>query len=204
MIRLKEEYQNLNNMIGVFAVAVALGLDAFSVALGLGLSGVSRSYRTRFVGTVAALHVIMPLLGLYLGLAAGSFMGKWAAIVGALVLAFIGFQMIREGLGSYETTAKFGEAREKLFNKRPEVSLGGWSSVLVLGLSVSVDALAVGFGLGTTKVPILYTVITTGIVAGIMTALGWLGGRYFSELIGKRAQAAGGILLILMAIKMLL
>ncbi len=194
----------MNNMVGVFAVAVALGLDAFSVALGLGLSGASRSFRTRFIGTVAAMHVVMPLLGLYLGLAAGSFLGKWAAIVGALVLAYIGFQMIREGLGSYETTASFGEAREKLFKKGPEVSLGGWLSVLVLGLSVSVDALAVGFGLGTTKVPILYTVMTTGIVAGVMTGLGWLGGRYFSELVGKRAQAAGGILLILMAVKMLL
>ncbi|MGE5543760.1 MAG: manganese efflux pump MntP family protein [Bacillota bacterium] len=191
-------------MIGVFAVAVALGLDAFSVALGLGLSGVSRSFRTRFIGTVALLHVAMPLFGLYLGLAAGSFMGKWAAIAGALVLAYIGFQMIREGLESYQTVVKFSEARQKLFNKAPEVSLGGWSSVLVLGLSVSVDALAVGFGLGITKVPILYTVITTGIVAGIMTGLGWLGGKYFNELAGKRAQAAGGILLILMAIKMLL
>ena len=192
-------------MIEVFAVAVALGLDAFSIALGLGLSGVSRYYRTRFIGTVALLHVAMPLLGLYLGLAAGSFMGKWAAIAGAIVLAYIGFQMIREGLQSYQTTARFSEARKKLFNnKEPETSLGGWSSVLVLGLSVSVDALAVGFGLGTARVPVLYTVVTTGIVAGVMTGLGWLGGKYFSDLVGKRAQAAGGILLFLMAIKMLL
>ena len=46
----------MNNMIGVFAVAVALGLDAFSVALELGLSGVSRTFKTRFVGTVAVLR----------------------------------------------------------------------------------------------------------------------------------------------------
>lgn len=194
----------MNSMVEVFAVAVALGLDAFSVALGLGLSGVSRYFRTRFIATVALLHVAMPLLGLYLGLAAGSFMGKWAAIAGAVVLAYIGFQMIREGLQSYQTTAKFSEARKKLFTKGPEISLDGWSSVLVLGLSVSVDALAVGFGLGTARVPILYTVVTTGIVAGVMTGAGWLGGKYFSDLVGKRAQAAGGILLIAMAIKMLL
>lgn len=191
-------------MIGVFAVAVALGLDAFSIALGLGLSGVSRIFKTRFVGTVAVLHVVMPLLGLYLGLAAGSFLGKWAAIVGAVVLAYIGFEMIRKGIENDQTTARFGEARQKLFRRGPQVNLVGWSSVLVLALSVSVDALAVGFGLGTTKVPILYTVMTTGIVAGVMSSLGWLGGKYFSELFGKRAQAAGGILLILLAIKMLL
>ncbi len=194
----------MNNMIGVFAVAVALGLDAFSVALGLGLSGVSRTFKTRFVGTVAVLHVVMPLLGLYLGLAAGSFLGKWAAIVGAVVLAYIGLEMIRKGMESHQITARFGEARQKLFSQDQHVNLMGWSSVVVLGLSVSVDALAVGFGLGTTKFPIFYTVITTGIVAGIMTGLGWLGGKYFSEFFGKRAQALGGALLILLAIKMLL
>jgi len=37
-----------------------------------------------------------------------------------------------------------------------------------------------------------------------MTGAGWMGGKYFSDLVGKRAQAAGGILLILMAIKMLM
>ncbi|NLW44010.1 MAG: manganese efflux pump [Syntrophomonadaceae bacterium] len=194
----------MNSMIEVFAVAVALGLDAFSVAMGLGLSGVSRYYRTRFIGTVALLHVAMPLLGLYLGLAAGTFMGKWAAIAGAVVLAYIGFQMIREGLREFQTAVRISEAREKLLLKEPETTLGGWASILVLGFSVSIDALAVGFGLGTARVPILYTVVTTGIVAGVMTGAGWMGGKYFSDLVGKRAQAAGGILLILMAIKMLM
>lgn len=193
----------MNNFIGILAVAVALGLDAFSVALGLGLSGVSRSFKTRFVGMVALLHVIMPLAGLYLGLAVGSYLGKWAAIVGSIVLAYIGLQMMRRGVGSHQTEMSFKEARGKL-EQKPVVNLSGWSSVLILGLSVSVDALAVGFGIGTAKVPIFYTVLTTGTVAGIMTGMGWLGGQYFSELIGKRAQAAGGILLILLAIKMLM
>ncbi|MGE5423703.1 MAG: manganese efflux pump, partial [Ignavibacteriales bacterium] len=68
-----------NSMISVLAVAVALGADAFSVALGLGLSGVPRSFKIKFVVTVAVFHVIMPLVGLYVGLTAGNLFGRWAA-----------------------------------------------------------------------------------------------------------------------------
>lgn len=193
----------MNDMLAVFAVAIALGADAFSVALGLGLAGVSNLFKKRFVAIVAILHVIMPLLGLELGIVAGTFLGKWASIIGAVVLAFIGIQMIRKGLVKEESFS-FQEARGKLFNNNDHKEASGWIGEIILGLSVSIDALTVGFGLGTTKVPIVYTVITTGLVAGAMTALGWLGARFFSEFTGKRAQAFGGVVLTLLAVKMLL
>lgn len=195
----------MNNILSVLAVAVALGADAFSVALGLGLSGVSRNFKVRFVGTVAVFHVIMPLLGLYIGLTAGNILGRWAAIIGAVVLAFIGFQMLRKGLEDEERSNMDG-ARTKLASQKAEAARGmsGWAAIAVLALSVSVDALAVGFGLGTTQVPIVYTVVTMGSVAGIMTGLGWIGAKYSSEILGRRAQAVGGIILTILAIKMLL
>lgn len=192
----------LNNMLSVFAVAVALGADAFSIALGLGLSGTTRSFKVRFVGVVAILHVMMPLIGLEVGAMAGQFLGKWAAIIGAVVLAFIGVQMLKKGFES-EKPIKLSEARQKIKNTT-EPSFTGWMAVIVLGLSVSIDALTVGFGLGTARVPILYTVITTGFLAGLMTAFGWLGAKYFSEVIGRRAQIFGGLILTVLAVKMLL
>jgi len=87
--------------------------------------------------------------------------------------------------------------------RNDRIALGGWTAVLVLGLSVSVDALVAGFGLGITRVSILSTVVIMGVVAGLMTGLGWLGAKYCSELIGKRAEAVGGVLLILLALKIL-
>jgi len=191
----------LNELMGSFIVAIALGLDAFSVALCLGLSGISRTFKLQFIGVVSILHVLLPLTGLYLGLAAGNLAGKWAAIIGALVLAFIGQQMIREGLAKEEVMC-FREARVKM-ERNDRIALGGWTAVLVLGLSVSVDALVAGFGLGITRVSILSTVVIMGVVAGLMTGLGWLGAKYCSELIGKRAEAVGGVLLILLALKIL-
>lgn len=184
-----------NSMISVLAVAVALGADAFSVALGLGLSGVPRSFKTKFVVTVAVFHVVMPLVGLYVGLTAGNLFGRWAAIIGAIVLAFIGFEMLRKGFEKEE------QANQQSKDSR---NMTGWGAIAVLALSVSVDALAVGFGLGTARVPIPYTVAIMGTVAGIMTGLGWIAAKYSSELLGRRAQAVGGIILTILAIKMLL
>ncbi|NLB17583.1 MAG: manganese efflux pump [Syntrophomonadaceae bacterium] len=191
----------MNELFGVFIVAISLGLDAFSVALSLGLSGISRLFKIQFMGVVAILHVLLPLVGLYLGLAVGNMVGKWASIIGAIVLAFIGLQMVKGGLAKEEVMS-FPEARGKMKNN-DRIALGGWTSVLVLGLSVSVDALVAGFGLGITQASILSTVLIMGMVAGLMTGLGWLGAKYCNELIGKRAEAFGGVILILLALKML-
>ena len=56
-------------LVTIIVVAIVLGMDALSLAMGMGLRGVSRNYEMRFVLTVGILHVLMPLLGLSLGLA---------------------------------------------------------------------------------------------------------------------------------------
>jgi len=70
----------------VAIIAVVLGMDAFSLALGLGLKGVSYRYEIKFSGLVALFHVFMPLMGLYLGVVSGRFLGVWAQRLGAVVL----------------------------------------------------------------------------------------------------------------------
>ena len=73
-----------------------------------------------------------------------------------------------------------------------------------MGTSVSIDALTVGFSLGTFKMPVFITVMIMGIIAAIMSLLGFLGGRMFSRLVGSYAQMAGGIVLAVLAVKLLL
>lgn len=190
------------NLLPVFAVAVALGADAFSVALGLGMTKTSRTFRIRFVLTVAALHVIMPLLGLMVGQAAGTYLGRWATALGALVLAFIGMQMLHKGM---QTRNKPEPLETKPAEKKTNrFEAKGWGGVLLLAVSVSIDALTVGFGLGALHTPIPLTVALTGSIAGLMTALGWLGGRFSGGLLGHRALLFGGVILVVIAIKMVL
>ena len=184
----------------VIIVAVVLGMDAFSLALGLGIKGVSTQYELKFSAAVALFHVIMPLMGLYLGVAVGSFLGFGAQILGAAVLIYIGAQFMVHG---YRSTRKkaypFCKASMEQNMETPDPS----GNLLLLVGSVSMDALAVGFGLGAFRMPILFTVITTGAIAGAMTWLGFLGGRVFSRLAGVYAQMMGGIVLIILAGKLL-
>ncbi|NMA63879.1 MAG: manganese efflux pump [Syntrophomonadaceae bacterium] len=193
------------DMATILAVAVALGADALSVALGMGLSGVGRQVKIRFVTIVAVLHVLMPLVGMQVGLAAGRFLGVWAGWLGALVLFYIGYDMIKSGVKDTETFS-FAEGKQALWGqaeveRQPKGSL---LAMVIVGVSVSIDALTVGFSLGTARVPVALTVVVMGITAGFMTTIGFIGGGFLGRTVGSRAQVAGGIVLFLLAITMIL
>lgn len=186
----------------VILVALVLGADAFSLAMGMGLKGVPRSYGIKFSALVSIFHVLMPLIGLSLGIAAGNFLGIWAGRVGALVLAYLGVDMIRKGYGDLQPQYfKLRQAKEMV---EPEDRIGtGWINLILLTTSVSIDALTVGFSLGTIfTIPIFYPVLVIGLTAGVMTMAGFMGGKFVNQLIGTYAQIAGGLILIGLAFKM--
>ncbi len=184
----------------VVLVAIVLGADAFSLSMGMGIQGVSSRFERRFAALVAVFHVLMPLLGLSLGMVAGNFLGIWAGRVGAVIMAYIGLTMFWK---AYQETKPqsltFSEAQE-LFKTVPTIN-DSWVILLLLTVSVSIDALTVGFGLGIIKAPILLTVLIMGLIAGSMTMLGFKGGKLFSRMIGSYSQAFGGLVLLALAIK---
>lgn len=172
----------------VLLLAVALGTDSFSLCLGIGLAGVRRAQVYLISFTVLLFHIFMPLLGWYAGEYVGSLLGRWAGYIGAAVLLYLGVKMIRGGLHPPEE------------NPRP-VSLNT-AGLLLLAASVSMDALSVGFTLGTQRVNLLATVLTFGIVAGLMTCLGLVLGKLLGRLAGARAQLLGGLILLGIGIKL--
>ena len=189
----------------ILLIAVALGADAFSMAIGIGTCNIR--YRQMIIISLVVLifHVVMPLIGLYLGALAGSVIGRIAEIIGALVLAIIGILMLREGIKGDD-----GEGVSKalkslgLVSKEGNVltvTIGFWACI-VLAAGVSLDALTVGFGLGTLDFNLTLTVLTIGLVAGIMTALGFLFGKKLGGWLGDKAQIVGGVVLIGVGIRM--
>lgn len=190
------------DVITIILVAIVLGADSFSLAMGMALRGVSRSYEYRFSVTVGVFHVIMPLIGLSLGMAAGKLLGVWAARAGAVVLIWLGVDMLLKGYRSSRPRSyKFNDGR-KMMAEKHKSHQEGWGGILLLATSVSIDALTVGFSLGTVKMPILLTVVIMGIMAGSMTLLGFKGGKLFGRLMGSYAQMIGGTVLVLLALKM--
>ncbi len=179
-----------------------MGTDAFSVALGLGIARVAASFRVRFVGVVSVLHVLMPLVGLEIGLTAGRILGVWAGRIGALVLVLVAYDMLRKGKTS-NAEAPLSQT-QGLGQRKVAFAGASLAAVWALGLSVSMDALTVGFGLGTAEVPVGITVAVMGVTAGVMTAAGFFGGRWLGKTVGRAAQALGGCVLLLIALKMVL
>lgn len=170
-------------------LAVALGTDAFSLCLGIGMAGVNRKQMLIISITVLVFHIFMPLVGWYTGELAGNLLGRAASLIGSSLLVYLGGRMI-------------WDSRRNGREGGIKVSFNAWGLVL-LGASVSMDALSVGFTLGAQQVDLLRTAATIGLVAGIMTAAGLVCGRFMSSLAGERAQFAGGIILVGIGIKLL-
>ncbi|HAP93186.1 MAG TPA: manganese efflux pump MntP [Desulfotomaculum sp.] len=175
--------------ITLFLLALALGTDAFSLCLGIGMAGITRRQIIMISLSVLAFHIIMPLAGWQIGGVAGKLLGQAASVAGALLLLYLGVRMIWHALRGDSAIA-------------PRiVLLKGWG-VLLIGLGVSMDALAVGFTLGTQGVSLLLTALVFGLVAGLMTLCGLLLGRWLGYRIGERAQLVGGVVLVGIGVKL--
>ncbi|MCO1601510.1 manganese efflux pump MntP [Desulfosporosinus nitroreducens] len=193
------------NLVWVVAVATALGADAFSLALAIGLAGIRKSMMVRLSFIVALFHVFMPLSGMILGQALGSILGQFASLLGALVLIGLGGRMLYKVYRPTKQSFPFGEARETLFHKNNtgNSTLKGYG-IYVLAASVSLDALSVGFSLGTIRADIFMTVMIIGMIAGLMTGMGLVLGRIMGTRLGEKAELFGGLALFLIGIKLLL
>ncbi len=75
--------------------------------------------------------------------------------------------------------------------------------LLTLSLATSIDALAVGLSLAFLEVNIALASPTIGVVAFVFTAIGFILGKRASQLIGRRAEALGGIILLAIALRIL-
>lgn len=173
----------------LLALAVALGTDAFSLCVGIGLSGVNRRQILLISATVLIFHIFMPLAGWLVGEIAGSLIGRAAAIAGSLLLIYLGLKMARD-------TWRDRDAAEPTI-----IRFSAWGLIL-LGASVSMDALSVGFTLGAHQANLLLTAGVIGIVAGLMTTSGLVFGRFLGAWVGRKAQFVGGLILVGIGIRL--
>lgn len=178
------------SIITVFLLALALGADGLSLCIGLGITGVRRAQIYIISGIIFLFHVLMPLIGLYLGQLAGDLLGRAAGIIGALIIIYLGAKTI------YCTFRPPPETLEKN-------SFGIWG-MIAMAMSVSMDALSVGFSLGTQQLSLLLVVSLFGFVAGIMAILGFYLGKTCGPCLGERANLAAGIILLGIGVKLLI
>ena len=180
------------SFLSLFFIAVGLAMDAFAVAVCAGLTMPKSDMKKSFIIGLyfCVFQAIMPILGY---MAATLFADKinvydhWIAFV---LLSFIGGKMIIESF-------KKDEIDEKEFSLKP-------ARMLSLAVATSIDALAVGVSFAFLKVSIFPAAGFIGLVTLILSVLGVKIGNVFGEKFKSKAEFAGGVILVLMGLKILL
>ncbi len=180
-------------MIEILLISVSVAMDAFAVSIGKGLT-VTRVRPVDVIKTAlwfGGFQALFPLLGFF---AANTFSKYVTAVDHWIIfalLAFIGGNMIREAFGEEEENSR-------------ETAQFDWRHMLPLAVACSIDAFAVGVSFAFMQVNIWFSVIVISVVTGAFSAAGLYIGRVFGARWQKPAQIAGGAVLVLLGLKVLL
>lgn len=175
----------------LFILAVGLSMDAFAVAVCKGLAiGKIRGKHVLIVGLwFGGFQALMPLIGYLLGSRFAAYIAAVDHWIAMILLSLIGANMIRESL-----------------DRDPEhvnPSLG-FKTMAVMAVATSIDALAVGVTFAFLEVRILPAVSFIGVITFGLSALGVKIGSIFGTKYKSKAELLGGVILILLGIKILL
>ncbi len=178
----------------LFLIAVGLSMDAFAVSICKGLK--MQRFNVRHAGVIAlafgGFQALMPVIGWFLGKQFESYItgiDHWIAFV---LLAVIGGKMAVESFKKEEEDSS--KENEKLDVKE----------LLVLAVATSIDALAVGITFAFLQVSIVPAVSLIGVITFVLSAVGVFIGHKFGAKFKSKAELAGGIILILIGLKILL
>jgi len=181
------------DLASLLLIAIGLSADCFAVALGVSISGSGPSSR-RMLRTALAFGVaqsLMTAIGWAVGSTVVDFIASYDHWVAFGLLTVIGGRMLWESLHPREAEAKAGDTTKGV-------------ALLLLSVATSIDALAVGLSFAFLEVNIALAALTIGGVAFTIAALGFLLGRKAGHVMGKRAEAMGGVILIAIGLRILL
>lgn len=178
------------NLFDLVITAIALSMDAFAVSISKGLS--SRQYRLRYSLITGAyfggFQALMPFLGYLLAGLFAKYITAFDHWIAFFLLAIIGGNMIREACSKEE---------EKLNDSY------GFKAMLPLAIATSIDALATGVSFAVMGANIYIAIALIGVTTFLFSAAGVKIGNVFGVKYKSKAEFVGGLILILMGIKIL-
>ncbi len=182
------------NFVELFFIALGLSMDAFAISVCKGLSTGTGAGKVKLRHSVicglyfGGFQVLMPLIGYFLGRKFESLISNIAPIVAFVLLALIGVNMIRESRGEAEKVN----------------SSFAFKAMLPLAIATSIDALVVGISFAMVDgTNIWYAITLIGITTLIISAIGVKIGSAVGDKFGSKAELAGGIILIVLGLKIL-
>lgn len=174
-------------------LSLGLAMDAFSVSVCKGLSMKKIDYKG---ATITALFFgvfqgLMPLLGYFLGSRFEQFISTYSHWIAFILLGFIGGKMIYEVIKVGDDESVSGEYKLDI------------KELFILAIATSIDALAVGVIFAAQKTNIMLSVSVIAAITFVVCLAGVVIGNRFGSKYEKKAELAGGIVLVLIGIKLL-
>jgi putative Mn2+ efflux pump MntP len=178
-------------MVALLLVAASLGLSNFAASVGIGVSGVGGRTRLRVGAVFGVFETAMPLLGLLLGRGLAGALGAAAHWIGAGLLIATGLYALGQAARPAGGRGGHGGGDDS------GAPAGRPTGRLVLtGLALSIDNLAVGFALGTYHVGLLVAVLVIGAISVTMSLAGLELGQRLGARAGGRGEIVGGLVLV--------
>lgn len=173
-------------------LGVGLSMDAFAVSVCKGLAMKKATLKAELTCGLwfGGFQAMMPLIGFFLGTLFADAIQAFDHWIAFGLLALIGFNMLKEAFGDEEENADADLSVKTMF---------------VMAVATSIDALAVGISLAMAgNVNIFIAITLIGITTFLLSAVGVAVGNIFGSRYEKKAEIAGGVILILLGIKILL
>ena len=180
-------------LLSALLLGVGLSMDAFAVSVckGLAVGKVKLKHMAIAGAWFGGFQALMPLIGYYLGSFFHIYIEKADHWVAFLLLALIGANMLREAFSKEES--------------KPADASFGFRVMLVMAVATSIDALAAGIALAMEEGSgVFASVACIGVITFLFSAAGVKVGSVFGERYRSRAEAAGGVILILLGTKILM
>lgn len=182
------------SFIELFLLAVGLSMDAFAVSVckGLGMPKINRQVALALAALFGGFQALMPFIGWALG---SQFMwliepiDHWVAFI---LLAFIGGKMLVEGI------------RDDEDSDPGTVDHVAWPEFIMLAVATSIDALAAGISLAALSVNIWLSISFIGAITFCLTLVGVKVGNLFGTRYQRPATIAGGAVLVIIGLRVLL
>jgi putative Mn2+ efflux pump MntP len=175
-------------LLKLLAFVLPLGIDSFAVAAAIGAAQATTAWqRLRISLLFVVFEGGMPLIGLGLGVALAHSIGQIAGYVAAAAVIGIGGWMLFAG----------DEGEE---DKAARITTSRGLALVGLGISISLDELAIGFSIGLSSLPAIAVIVAIALQAFIAAQLGLAAGAKIAERWRERAEQLAGIALILLGV----
>ncbi len=184
------------NLADIFLIGIGLSMDAFAVAICKGLCMKRLDYRQSLIIALffGGFQALMPFIGFYLGTFFESYITKFDHWVAFLLLAYIGFKMVMDAVKNEEESIVC-----------PVDGSLNVKELLLLAIATSIDALAVGITFSFyDDTNIFADVLVIGVTTFVLAFFGVVIGNKFGTRYKKKAEIAGGTILMLIGLKILL